>query len=307
MSHHDIFRCNYPPCEKESEEPFRDGWVHFNCLDDGNSLMLGDRTLLANLEDTHFCSVKCLMHYLNGFLKSASPLLSKAVNNTIPKLGRGSRAEYNWIKDCPTLTQCLSGFRDRYPGRKNVTDSDLSAIWNHYHPDQEEVIEEGSDYSDKELAVLYAHESHRDAWAAYTSAFPGSKRKRSSIKIKWLRNWESTEGKRRAKELRSRESVQENETPPSSQNIDEPAPNQGAPHQESSGLFVGAKVLQVKGKNRAYGVGEVLEIRMNGDVVAQFYGSRKVLSQDHFELYVPGRATSQGTADQAATAGGGQS
>lgn len=223
MSRIDRYLCDNPHCTKETTDPISDFWIHFDCHgDDGCTLKKGKGILLTDLQDRDFCSMDCLLEVLDTskVIKEKTPEKVSQRGYTskrpisVPKLGTGSRKAYEWIWTCPTLQECLAGFRERYTKWK-VSDEDLAAIWMYYHPQQCSPPVELDDNQDS-----------------------------NSI----------------------------------TEIVDPEIP-------KNNGFFVGAKVVQVKGAQRAFGIGDVTQIRPNGDLVVEFFHNRKVLPADHFASY----------------------
>ncbi len=314
MSRVDLYLCDNPGCERKNTDPVTDGWIHIDCQGvEGCNIERGDSVLLANIHDRDYCSLGCFLQHLKRCMPSPDEFPPAQVNidkreirlpASLPKLGPGSRKIHEWIRDCPTLEECLTGFQERYPNRK-LLDADLSTLWRYYHhqdpspglpedPPGTLLIEEGDPYSDEEMKVLQSFDNHQDAWREYKIAFPGSRRKRTSIKTTWNRHWSKTEGEKRREDLVKKENDPPFDSLDSNSSGDElnstPDPNSTPGELPSEKhppmpFFVGAKVIQVKGKDRAFGVGDVTKIRLNGDLVVEFYGCRRTLPPDHFEFY----------------------
>lgn len=309
MSRIDSYLCDNPHCKKETSDPVGDFWIHFDCHgDDGCTLKKGAGVLLTDLQNRDFCSMDCLLEVLDQskitITKTPDKIAARVISKrplTVPKLGKGSRKVFEWIRSVPTLQECLKGFRERYSyGKWRVSDDDLQRIWEYYHPVQDPIstgnapdtvaIEEGDSYSPQELEILLHAQSHSEAWDAYKAAYPGSTRKYSSIRTLRNRHWSQSEGEKRRKELIAKEkngsAIQPQDTEPVDQDrVQDPDPPGDEDAPKNNGFFVGAKVVQVKGTQRAFGVGDVTQVRPNGDLVVQFFNNRKVLPVDHFALY----------------------
>lgn len=77
---------------------------------------------------------------------------------------------------------------------------------------------------------------------------------------------------------------------PDDKNKKQDVKNETTDHIDANGdkLFVGAKVKQVQGNSRAFGIGDITQFRPDNNVVVEFFSSRKVLPCDHFALYKSG-------------------
>ncbi len=121
----------------------------------------------------------------------------------------------------------------------------------------------GSRFRDDELEVIKQGKDTDDAWQRYQEAFPNSERPFHSVKTRWAKHWNDTEGaRRRAEATAGQKIVVEMKDPPRIPKrleavLDKEEDKTGTDPDE---FRVGMKVMQARGKERVFGTGFIQRI-----------------------------------------------
>lgn len=148
---------------------------------------------------------------------------------------------------------------------------------------------EWREWSETEKDVVRKSKDKDNAVKAYRAMFPESGRSDYAIRQRYdiLTKQEDVSSNSTGSELQ--EKPDSKPTEDELEKVKEPEQPDRSPPVPEDGIVVGVKVRQVKGKERAFGVGTVQGVGVD-NLRVKFIASTKVLPRDHFELVKPGRA-----------------
>ncbi len=215
---------------------------------------------------------------------------------------------YTFVRNAPTLAECFTKF-------PNVPRANIERIWYNAHaPVKEEPkpksieIVPGTDpevkitiapkkgyskahnmdsgrWTDDETELLRLFTPVDRAILFYREKFPDSKRNDNAVRQKFNKlHQPGQHNGATPKYIKPAE--KKTQTPNKTQLGGIVLPDELKPLEEKKSFFVGAQVRQIAGHPpHAFGTGDIIEIKANGDIVVEFYHGKKILKRDEIAFY----------------------